>query len=235
MCNKTTAQNNYIEINKKLKKVNPAVISKVQSEGYTTNYDYYINNYLMVNKNDYQSFSDTLGNVVNLPLKNSAVFYPTKKGIIFTSDASKNIHSHSDRLYNIQSFNVKGEEKKIQINDLSSYFFSRRVSQTVRQYFTDYGDYITIHKAVDNVIFEGLLQDDGKLVLPAEYQSIDHIGKNFFRSRKTAFITFMMLLKKQLIPQNLRKFKFTKLIFKTIFMVKMLPRKTINTDCMTSL
>jgi hypothetical protein len=225
MCYKTTAQNNYIEINKKLKKVNPTVISKIQSLGYTTNYDYYINNYLMVNKNDYRSFSDTLGNVVNLPLKNNLAFYPTKKGIIFTSDASKDIDSHSDRLYNIQSFNVKGEENKIQINDLSSYFFSFRVSQIARQYFTDYGDYITIHKAVDNVIFEGLLQDDGKLVLAAEYQSIDHIGKNFFSLKKDGFYYIYDAVKKTINPTKFEEIQIYEIDFQNYFYGKNVAKK----------
>jgi hypothetical protein len=225
MCYKTTAQNNYIEINKSLKKVNPTVISKIQSLGFTANFDYYINNYLLVKKDNYRSLSDTLGNVINLPIKNNFVFYPTKKGIIFTADESKNIHSHSEKLYNIQSFNVKGEENKIQINNLSSYFFSFRVGQIPRQYFTDFGDYITIHKAVDNVIFEGLLQDNGKLVLEAEYQSIDHIGKNFFSLKKDGFYYIFDAVKKTINPTKFEEIQIYEINFENYFYGKNIAKK----------
>ena len=180
------SQTNYIEIFDTKKHVEEATINKIKEKGFEIIYDNYVNNYFQVEKNSQRYLCDNQGNILQLPVKNSIIQNPTKKGVIFTADRSGNNpqSENTSKCRNIQAFNLKGEKVEIKIIDLQNYYFAYGQTFITRNIFTPYGDFTTIHKEKDGNIYEGLLQDNGILKFEANYDNIRQIGDKYICLKK---------------------------------------------------
>ena len=148
--------------------------------------------------------ADTLGSEYKFEKNFSLLFYPTKNKTLFLG---KQISDHYEATsYELGLYTLNGD--LIKSFNPDKYFTLKSVGRSTKQYFTAFGDFITIFStAGDGQVLTGLVDQQGTIVIEPTSGELGYIGLNYFYVLRNNKLFIYDAIKKALLETDFENLK----------------------------